>query len=226
MKVAAELRLKHGTLWELCHQAGGTKALGEAIGIGHQTVHAWLHMRRCPVPGQYTKWYTEEVERRLEELAGVPASELFPSELKDATTFFAKNRVRVAMKDIEPAALLTLALGNEERLLTHDPVDDAIADELTDKLEHAMSELTDRERFVLDCRYRRCLTLEETGKEIGTQKERVRQIEAKAIRKLQQPTVASELVEFLPDNPPNFERLDREFERRQNQSLRKRYEGK
>lgn len=51
----------------------------------------------------------------------------------------------------------------------------------------SLTELTDREQNVLKMRFMSGMTLEECGKEIGTQRERVRQVEAKALRKLRHP---------------------------------------
>ena len=225
MKVAAELRLKHGALFELCRDMGGTRALAEAIGIGHLTVHAWLHMRRCPTPGTYTKWYTKEVEQRLESLAGVPASELFPKELKDATAYFAKNTVHVLMKDIEPGRLLTMATSAQQRLTTSDPVDDAITSELTEQMKKAMEEvLNDRERTVVDCHYNKHMSFKEIGKVLGVSGARAVQIGDRAIRKMQQFKAIRHLIEFEPEMPPDFRKLDREFERQQNRSLQERFQ--
>jgi hypothetical protein len=55
----------------------------------------------------------------------------------------------------------------------------------------ALATLTERERGVLACRFQRKLTLEQCGKEYGVTRERVRQIEAKALRKLRHPSKAN-----------------------------------
>jgi RNA polymerase primary sigma factor len=63
-----------------------------------------------------------------------------------------------------------------------------------------MKDLTDREERVLRLRYGlddgRPRTLEEVGKEFGVTRERIRQIEAKALRKLRHPTRAKRFGDF------------------------------
>jgi RNA polymerase primary sigma factor len=72
---------------------------------------------------------------------------------------------------------------------------------LKDRLKDVLQTLTERERQVLDYRfgltdgYSR--TLEEVGKEFSVTRERIRQIEAKALRKLRHPTRMRKLDGFL-----------------------------
>ena len=72
---------------------------------------------------------------------------------------------------------------------------------LKERLQDVLSTLTDRERQVLDFRfgltdgYSR--TLEEVGKQFNVTRERIRQIEAKALRKLRHPTRMRKLEGFL-----------------------------
>ena len=72
---------------------------------------------------------------------------------------------------------------------------------LKDKLASVLSSLTERERKVLELRfglvdgYQR--TLEEVGKQYKVTRERIRQIEAKALRKLRHPTRVRQLQGFL-----------------------------
>ena len=71
---------------------------------------------------------------------------------------------------------------------------------LKDELYNVMKDLTDREERVLRLRYGlddgRPRTLEEVGKEFGVTRERIRQIEAKALRKLRHPTRAKRFGDF------------------------------
>lgn len=72
---------------------------------------------------------------------------------------------------------------------------------LKKELNEVLSGLTDREEKVLRMRFGlldgRCRTLEEVGKEFGVTRERIRQIEAKALRKLKHPTRSKKLKDFI-----------------------------
>jgi len=75
---------------------------------------------------------------------------------------------------------------------------------LKDKLDEVLTELTDREERVIRLRYGlddgRNHTLEEVGKEFGVTRERIRQIEAKAIKKLRHPARSKQLRDYLDDS--------------------------
>lgn len=55
------------------------------------------------------------------------------------------------------------------------------------RLEAAVADLTERQQKVLKCRYQNHMNLEDTGKEFGVTRERIRQVEAKALRMLRHP---------------------------------------
>ena len=72
---------------------------------------------------------------------------------------------------------------------------------LKEQVEDVLHTLTERERRVLQFRFGledgRSRTLEEVGREFGVTRERIRQIEAKALRKLRHPTRSRKLRDFL-----------------------------
>mgnify|MGYP003375380585 CR=1 FL=1 len=87
----------------------------------------------------------------------------------------------------------------DESLLS--PVDSASFSMLKEELEVAMASLTERERNVIKLRFGlddgKTRTLEEVGKEFNVTRERIRQIEAKALRKLRHPSRSRKLKDFL-----------------------------
>ena len=86
------------------------------------------------------------------------------------------------------------------------PVNMASYEMLKDKIGLVLQSLTYREREIIKLRYGigddYTYTLEEVGRKFNVTRERVRQIEAKALRKLQQPVRARKLEGFLEDTPP------------------------
>ncbi len=86
---------------------------------------------------------------------------------------------------------------------TPSPMERAASEILKEELESAMDSLTERERKVIRLRFGlddgKTRTLEEVGKEFDVTRERIRQIEAKALRKLRHPSRSKKLRDFLLD---------------------------
>jgi len=119
-----------------------------------------------------------------------------------------RNIIRMAQ---EPMSLET-PVGNEENSFLGDfikdesiqaPVDAATQQLLREQVEAILGELNDRERKVLEMRFGlvdgRNRTLEEVGQEFGVTRERIRQIEAKALRKLRHPQRSRKLRDYLTE---------------------------
>ena len=81
------------------------------------------------------------------------------------------------------------------------PADAAAATLLREQLDEVLSTLTEREQKVLRLRFGlddgRQRTLEEVGREFNVTRERIRQIEAKALRKLRHPSRSRKLRDYL-----------------------------
>ena len=136
-------------------------------------------------------------EPTAEEVAAVMGGGITPEKVREIQ--------RIAL---EPVSLET-PIGEEDDSHLGDfledkealsPSDYATHELLKDELYNVMKDLTDREERVLRLRYGlddgRPRTLEEVGKEFGVTRERIRQIEAKALRKLRHPTRAKRFGDF------------------------------
>jgi RNA polymerase primary sigma factor len=86
----------------------------------------------------------------------------------------------------------------------HSPVDSAISEGLKEVTHSVLAGLTPREEKILRMRFGIDMntdhTLDEVGKQFNVTRERIRQIEAKALRKLRHPTRADQLRSFLVEN--------------------------
>lgn len=103
-------------------------------------------------------------------------------------------------------------LSRQEFLLTEDQ---------KDGLKQALSTLSEREQKVISLRYESFMNLEEAGKEFNVTRERIRQVEAKALRQLRHPDRAKFIRHGLNGlkNIQEAKQLDREIERLTKQKL-------
>jgi RNA polymerase primary sigma factor len=120
------------------------------------------------------------------------------------------EKVREIIKISQEPVSLEMPIGEEEDSHLGDFIEDrstlppaeaASLNLLKDQVEDVLSTLTPRERRVLQLRFGledgRSRTLEEVGKEFGVTRERIRQIEAKALRKLRHPSRSKRLKDYL-----------------------------
>src|SRR5262249_1557406 len=81
------------------------------------------------------------------------------------------------------------------------PMDSAALEILREQVHHVLEDLSDRERQVLELRFGlldgQDHTLEEVSRHFNVTRERIRQIEAKALRKLRHPTRSRQLKDYL-----------------------------
>ena len=154
-----------------------------------ETINKTLRMTRQLLQELGREPTPEEVAEKL----GVPAS-----------------RVREVLKISRDPVSLDTPIGEEDDSHLGDfieddtalsPADSATFSMLKEELSNALESLTERERQVVKLRFGledgRARTLEEVGKEFNVTRERIRQIEAKALRKLRHPSRSKRLKDFL-----------------------------
>ncbi len=143
--------------------------------------------------------------RMTQELGHEPSSEELALKLE-----LPAERVREIMKISQEPISLEMPIGEEDDSHLGDfipdekalaPADAASHQMLREQVDDVLDTLTERERKVLELRFGldtgRSRTLEEVGKEFGVTRERIRQIEAKALRKLRHPSRSKKLKDYL-----------------------------
>lgn len=124
----------------------------------------------------------------------------------------ASQKVTRALQSAEETVSLEGPVGDDESSALGDfiedvdapsPMDSASKEMLRKQIQHALASLSDRERDVLELRFGlrdgKEHTLEEVSRFFDVTRERVRQIEAKALRKLRHPSKSRELRDYLGD---------------------------
>ena len=143
--------------------------------------------------------------RLMQELGREPTPEEIGDELG-----FDGDRVREIFKIAQETTSLEAPVGEDKESFLGDfipddsqisPVDAASKQLLKDHLEEVLGTLSDREAKVLKLRFGleggKQMTLEQVGKVFGVTRERIRQIEAKALRKLRHPARRRALKDYL-----------------------------
>lgn len=141
----------------------------------------------------------------LQELGREPSAEEIAAEMD-----LSPEKVREIQKIAQEPVSLETPIGEEDDSHLGDfipddealaPADAAAYELLKEQLEDVLDTLTEREENVLRLRFGlddgRTRTLEEVGKVFGVTRERIRQIEAKALRKLRHPSRSKRLKDFL-----------------------------
>jgi len=175
------------------------QAITRAIADQARTIRIPVHMVET-----INKLYRTS-RRLMQELGREPTSEEIGEELEiDA------DRVREIFKIAQETTSLEAPVGEDKESFLGDfikddsqpsPVSQAAKQLLKDHLDEVLATLSDREARVLKLRFglegAKQMTLEEVGKVFGVTRERIRQIEAKALRKLKHPSRRKKLQDYL-----------------------------
>jgi len=207
LEVTAVSRLKHTELWEAAKAFGSVKALATHLGIHQTMLGDWINLHRVPPkePSPRNKWSKERLDRLeadLLQITGLLLCDLFPDSLR-TSGFLDHSKLAERRHILNDEAIANYALATRQRLIeTGNPNKAAEDQESREVLSKVMRSLTSRERQVIELRYGlgsdgKAHTLQETGRILKIMRERVRQIESKALKKLQHETRADQLVELF-----------------------------
>src|SRR5258706_12693753 len=175
------------------------QAITRAIADQARTIRIPVHMVET-----INKLYRTS-RRLMQELGREPTPEEIGEELE-----LDGDRVREIFKIAQETTSLEAPVGEDQESFLGDfipdentlsPVDQASKQLLKDHLEEVLGTLSEREAKVLKLRFgleaSKAMTLEEVGKVFGVTRERIRQIEAKALRKLKHPSRRKKLQDYL-----------------------------
>ncbi|OGM11296.1 RNA polymerase sigma factor RpoD [Candidatus Woesebacteria bacterium RBG_16_39_8b] len=175
------------------------QAITRAIADQARTIRIPVHMVET-----INKLYRTS-RRLMQELGREPTPEEIGEELE-----LDPERVREIFKIAQDVTSLEAPVGEDQESFLGDfipdegtlsPVDQASKQLLKDHLDEVLQTLSDREARVLKLRFglegTKQMTLEEVGKVFGVTRERIRQIEAKALRKLKHPSRRKKLQDYL-----------------------------
>jgi len=175
------------------------QAITRAIADQARTIRIPVHM--VETINRYLK-----ISRKLMQELG---REPMPEEVAQAMEIEVE-KVREIMKVSQEPTSLATPVGDDEDSLLGDfiqdttqpsPYDSASRELLKEHIDEVLHTLSDREKRVLILRFGledgRPRTLEEVGVEFGVTRERIRQIEAKALRKLRHPSRSKKLKDYL-----------------------------
>ena len=175
------------------------QAITRAIADQARTIRIPVHMVET-----INKIYRTS-RRLMQELGREPTPEEIGEELE-----MEADRIREIFKIAQDTTSLEAPVGEDQESILGDfipdentlsPVDQASKQLLKDHLDEVLKTLSDREAKVLKLRFglegTKQMTLEEVGKVFGVTRERIRQIEAKALRKLKHPSRRKKLQDYL-----------------------------
>lgn len=190
-----QIKVKNAPMLRAMRAMGFASAaeLSRACGVDQSRLGEYLNLKRSPML-QDGMW-RDDFMRIAEVLRAMPA-DLFPPQHLQAP--LRKNTAETEMRFSE------LAGPDIAAAWLSSPEDKLISDDVRQKLKDAMDALPDRYRYVLESRFGLMgpeKTLDEVGADLGLSRERVRQMEARALRKIKHPAQSSQIIDAGYNRP-------------------------
>jgi len=182
MKVTAIIRFKHSPLYNARKELNYTlQEMADAIGIAKPTLWNWENFRSYPrTNGRGCRHRVRKAVEVLCSITGLSYSELFPKEFKDAVNTKRGRKIEIEFRTKQ------LPEWTERNLLLPDPEELYIKKERFESIKPFFAQLPEQYQRVLVLRYgledNRERTLEEIAQILSLTRERIRQIEARALR--------------------------------------------
>lgn len=187
-KIGFKGRLKHGLLLEALSQRGWSqRQAAKFLGVSMQAFGRWINLRDVP------RRLTEKQVQKLVELTGQLPEALWPDYVR-SRDFLDASKTFTVVKDVEARKFLTALT---QRELPPTPEEVFAREEMTETIDMVLATLPARDARIIKKRFYEEKTCEEVGVEEGVTRERVRQIEDKALRKLRRPNRIKQLKPFI-----------------------------
>jgi len=202
MRIRIIARFKNDNLRQARLNVGLTiEKISKMLGMNRSIYYDWEGFRRYPFSpdkeaNNSNQIKSQERAKKLEKILKMPYEDLFPIEYRQAVNLKLGKPIEKIFEHLElPESYI------EKNLLLPSPEDIYEKIELKEITKKALESLTEKEAKVLKMRFgledENEYTLEEVARQFKVTKERIRQIEAKALRKLKHPIRNRKLRTFL-----------------------------
>ena len=168
---------------------GAQSTFARSIDIGIGALNSLVAMRIAPIleNGEFS-----EIAKRVMEALGASPSDLWTD--RQLCSRLQRNSGEVLIDKRAVDAMLEQHTSN---MMLPDPSDVLERSEVAERIQSIIATLKPREQAVLRCRFFNDMTLEETADIMDVSRERIRQIELKALRRLRKPKRSKELITFI-----------------------------
>ena len=187
-----QIKIKNAPMMELMRLQGYENAaeLSRASGVQQTTIGNYLNLKMAPWSSARNEWKISIV--KLADCLKVPIESLFPAQHLEKCLPKNSIEAEIDLKELEQLSQGKLEPSIEDRLLEESQIN---------ILDAALDTLLDREKKVLKMRhgigYPEPATLHKIAAELSVTTERIRQLEAKALRKLRNPLRSRDLLDLV-----------------------------